>query len=135
MISHDAISSRHKIKQHILLVFDDKTLGDSLRDLLEEYSYQVSWLRDSLSARDMLLQEKHGIDLAFVNFSLPKLSGVELIKSLRDQGITTPIIITSGYFDVEKECLAAGADAFLEKIFRIDNLLDMIKTLLSKDDT
>lgn len=70
----------------LLLVEDDKMLGDGLRTGLQQAGYTVDWLQDGVSAEPALASEQ--FDLMVLDLGLPGQSGLEVLKNLRRRGNT-----------------------------------------------
>lgn len=120
---------------HLLLVEDDKVIGESLQDAFEEYGYQVTWIQHGEVAQQAL--KAHSFDLVILDLVLPQISGLEILQSLRiDDKITPVIIITANNFpDERKQCIVAGANNFIGKPFELDDLINNIEILLlARDD-
>jgi len=70
----------------LLLIEDDELLGDAVKAGLTQFGYVVDWLKDGESARAALRAES--FELVILDLSLPKLSGLSLLKSIRQAGNT-----------------------------------------------
>lgn len=99
----------------ILLVEDDVLLGDALLVGLRGSGFAVDWVKDGLAAESALAGE----DFAAVvlDLGLPRLSGLELLKRLRDRGNRTPVVILTARDAVEDRIrgLDLGADDYVAK--------------------
>ena len=99
----------------ILLVEDDKILGQTTKDALCKQGYTVDWLTDGESVRYALQQES--FDLVLLDLGLPKILGLDLLKSIRSAGLTLPVIVITAREATEDkiEALNCGADDFLSE--------------------
>lgn len=116
----------------ILIIEDEFRLRAQLRSGLEKQGYRVE---DSGDGRDGLyLATEYPFDAAIVDLGLPGLSGIEIIKALRLQGKTLPILILTarGSWQDKVEGLEAGADDYLAKPFQMEELLARLKALLRR---
>lgn len=116
----------------ILIIEDEPSLRAQLRSGLESQGYRVD---DSGDGRDGLyLATEYPFDAAVVDLGLPGLSGIEIIKALRQQGKTLPILILTarGRWQDKVEGLEAGADDYLAKPFQMEELLARLKALLRR---
>lgn len=115
---------------HLLLVEDDKTIGESLQDGLTECGFQVTWLQRGEIAREALAA--HSFDLIILDFNLPQVSGLELVQFLRINDTVTPVImITANDSPEDKQLyLSAGVNKLFGKPFELDALLSSIDALL-----
>ncbi len=116
----------------ILLVEDDKTLGESICDLLESEDYKVQWVQDGEAALDATLVS--GFDLLLLDVNVPFINGFELLKSLRESGDETPAIFITALVDIAslKKGFEVGADDYLRKPFDPTELLVRISVAIEK---
>ena len=69
----------------LILVEDDELLGDGVKTGLSQVGYTVDWVKDGASARHAILSEH--FDLVILDLGLPRLSGIELLQQIRDEGV------------------------------------------------
>lgn len=116
----------------ILIIEDEPNLRTQLRSGLETHGYLID---DSGDGRDGLyLATEYPFDAAIVDLGLPGLSGIEIIKALRLQGNTLPILILTARdrWQDKVEGLEAGGDDYLAKPFQMEELLARLKALLRR---
>lgn len=116
----------------ILLLEDDVTLNETIRDFLEENGFSVICAYDGEEAQDKIYENK--IDLMLLDVNVPNLNGFELLKEERNQDNKTPaIFITSmdSVDDVEKGFLSGGND-YIRKPFSLKEMLLRIQNLLKQ---
>ncbi len=113
----------------LLLVEDDPLLGDGLRVGLRQAGYAVDWVEDGQTAKFSLQSENY--DLAVLDLGLPKISGLELLKWLRAQAMTLPVLVLTARDTVPDRVtgLDAGADDYLIKPFDLDELIARLRAL------
>lgn len=113
----------------ILLVEDDKLLGEGVRTGLIQNHYIVDWVQDGYTAKQALENEK--FDVVLLDLGLPKLSGLEVLKFARDNAIDIPILILTADDELESRVkgLDSGADDYLVKPFDLDELCARIRAL------
>lgn len=113
----------------VLLVEDDKLLGDAVRSGLKHSGYTVDWVEDGLSAQQAILNE--AFDMVVLDLGLPKKSGIEVLKTIRGRSIVTPVLILTAKETIEDrvEGLDAGADDYMVKPFDMDELSARIRAL------
>jgi DNA-binding response OmpR family regulator len=75
----------------LLLVEDDALLGDGVRAGLKQAGFAVDWVQDGLAAKVALDSEEY--DLLVLDLGLPKLSGMDLLKSVRAKRASLPVLI------------------------------------------
>jgi two-component system response regulator QseB len=116
----------------LLLIEDDESLGDAVKTGLLQFGYVVDWLKDGTSAKVGLQIES--FELIILDLALPKLSGLTLLKSIRQAGNTTPVIILTARESVENriEGLDAGADDYMIKPFDLSELSARIRALVRR---
>jgi two-component system response regulator QseB len=113
----------------LLLVEDDEFLGDAVKMGLTQLGYIVDWLKDGEVARHVLKSET--FELIILDLGLPKLSGLNVLQSIRHEGNTTPVIILTARESVESRIkgLDSGADDYLTKPFDLNELGARIRAL------
>ena len=116
----------------LLLVEDDAALRLGLARQLEAEGYRVDQAADG---EDGLFQAReYPVDLVIVDLGLPKLGGLNVVKSLRADGRLLPILILTarGSWQDKVVGLEAGADDYLVKPFEYPELAARIKALLRR---
>ena len=113
----------------ILVVEDDRTVGQYLRRGLEEAQYHADLVGDGLEALRLASGEQY--DLVVLDLRLPGMSGLEVLRTLRDRGIPTPILILTAQDSVGQkvEALRAGADDYVTKPFSFEEVLARVEAL------
>ena len=116
----------------LLLVEDDKALGEGLRLGLRQEGYTVDWLEDGTSALHALLSED--FDLLVLDLGLPRMSGLQVLRELRRSGSALPVLILTARDATEDRIagLDAGADDYLVKPFDLDELKARLRALLRR---
>ncbi len=82
---------------HILCVDDETLLTRMCQDLLEAEGYRVTPFNDSLAALEFVRQQAAAIDLIITDQTMPKMTGLQLAKAVRDLSPALPIILVTGY--------------------------------------
>lgn len=116
----------------LLLVEDDKVLGETICDLLESEEYDVEWVQDGEAALDSTYVSH--FDLLLLDVNVPFINGFELLSSLRESGDETPAIFITALIDVVslKKGFDAGADDYIRKPFDMDELLIRIRAAIER---
>jgi DNA-binding response OmpR family regulator len=117
---------------HILVVEDEREMLRGLRDNLEFENYRVDAATDGETALKKITEGSY--DLIILDVMLPRLSGLDVCKRARQQGITTPIImLTARGEEIDKVLgLELGADDYVTKPFGVRELMARIKAVLRR---
>ena len=104
----------------VLLVEDDRLLGDGIRNGLKQQQYIVEWLYDGETAASYLAHEEY--DVVVLDLGLPKKHGLDVLKETRTNGNTVPVLILTAQDSIEDKVsgLDAGADDYLAKPFDLN---------------
>ncbi len=116
--------------KHILIVEDEEGIVQFLKQGLEEENYQVSSANNGKSGLELFQNEK--FDLVLLDWMLPKMTGVEVCKSIRLLNTKIPIIFLTAKDTVQEtvEGLKSGANDYIKKPFSFDELVERIKVQL-----
>jgi two-component system response regulator PhoP len=116
----------------ILLIEDDENLQLHVKEHLISANYSVDVADDGQSG--LFQGQEFPYDAAIIDLGLPKLDGVSVVKSLREQGFTYPILILTarGSWQDKVSGLDAGADDYLTKPFHIEELLARLNALIRR---
>lgn len=106
----------------ILLIEDDNVLGAAIRDQIAADGYPVDWVQRLDHARDAMAVASY--DLILLDLMLPDGRGIGFLRTLRQQGNVTPVIIMTALDQVSDRIggLNAGADDYLVKPFDLAEL-------------
>ena len=115
----------------ILLVEDEPDLGTALKDMLNQHNYVVDWVQDGVEAWNYLENSWTQYHVAIFDWMLPGLSGVELLRRLRKQKSSLPVLMLTAKSAIEDKVtgLDSGADYYLVKPFGMAELLAVIRAL------
>ncbi len=122
--------SQHRA--HIMAVDDDDRLRDLLKRFLSREGYDVTTAKDAASARKLM--STMTFDLVILDVMMPGEDGLSLLKSVREQRSTTPVILlTARGLPAERiEGLKLGADDYLPKPFEPEELTLRIGSILKR---
>lgn len=117
----------------ILLVEDESKTGDYLRQGLSEAGFAVEWCDNGLQGW-LRLQDDEAIDLAILDVMLPGMDGFEILRRLREQGHSLPVLLLTARDSVADRVhgLELGADDYLVKPFSFAELLARVRTILRR---
>jgi len=118
----------------LLLVDDDEAVIDVTKSILERLRYRVLVARHGIEAVEMARTFDGPIDLALLDMGMPFAGGAEAFPFLKAARPEMRILISSGYEmnEVVQGLLAAGADAFLQKPYRVTALARGIRRVLDR---
>jgi DNA-binding NtrC family response regulator len=117
---------------HILVVDDEKSIRDTLIEILEFEGYMLGQADDGQAGLAYLKQ--HQVDLVLCDVKMPKMDGIQLLESANLDGISAPFIMITaqGTIATAVEATKKGAFDFIEKPPDLNRLLITIKNALDK---
>lgn len=116
----------------VLLVEDDRMIGEAVVQALKDAAYAVDWVRDGVSACDAI--ETGEYELLILDLGLPKLDGLVVLERMRGQGDTTAVLIVTARDGLAERIrgLDLGADDYLVKPFELGELLARIRAVVRR---
>jgi DNA-binding NtrC family response regulator len=118
-----------------LVIDDTKGIRSLLTECLELYGYEVFPASKGQEALDILQRES--IDLAFIDIRMPEISGTEVLRRIREQGLKIPVIIMTAFATVKNaiECTRLGASAYLQKPFTAEKVRSVLNEIFENDSS
>lgn len=118
----------------LLIAEDDPKLLKTLKHIFESNKYMVDGVNDGQDA--LLYAETEEYDGLILDIMMPGMNGVDVLKQLRGQGISTPALFLTAKTEVYQrvEGLDAGADDYLPKPFATSELLARVRAMLRRKD-
>ena len=116
----------------LLIIEDELDLLADIKTRLEAEKYIVDTSSDGNEG--YFFATEYPLDAAIIDIGLPGMSGIDIIKKLREQGHTLPILILTARsrWQEKVEGLEAGADDYLVKPFQMEELMARLKALLRR---
>lgn len=116
----------------ILLIEDDRMIGEAVSVALHDAAYAVDWVQDGESALRTLANEEH--QAVLLDLGLPQQDGMEVLAKLRAGGKKLPVIIVTARDAVEDRIkgLDLGADDYLVKPFDVSELLARLRAIIRR---
>ena len=115
----------------ILVADDEEGIRESLNLILSE-EYDLGFAVNGQETIDKLAKER--FDLVLLDIKMPKMDGLDVMKKLKEQNITVPVLVLTAYQSVElaKEAIKLGALDYLAKPFEREQILNAVQEALSK---
>lgn len=111
----------------ILVIDDEVVVGNSVRKILKPRGYHVAHAQTPDDAMEMLSSAP--VDMILLDMKIPGVKGLELLKTIREEHPTTPVIMITGYATVETavESIKMGADDYVPKPFTPGELHEAVE--------
>lgn len=118
----------------ILVIEDEKKIADFIKRGLKEEGYAVDVSHDGENG--LFLAKTNDYDLILLDLMLPRIDGLTLCKKLRQEKITTPVIMLTARDTLKDKVtgLDSGADDYITKPFAFEELLARVRAILRKRD-
>jgi two-component system, OmpR family, response regulator ArlR len=119
----------------ILVIEDEIGIANFLKQGLEEEGYEVLTASNGQSGIDLALSVD--VDLILLDWMLPKVTGIEVCKTIRKTNLDVPILFLTAKDTVQEtiEGLQAGANDYIKKPFSFEELLERIKIYFRKNNS
>lgn len=119
----------------LLYAEDEKSMSEAVVDILTYHKYIVDAVYDGEEALEYALAEQY--DGIILDIMMPKKDGFEVLKTLRQKGVNTPVLLLTAKSEVEDRItgLDMGADDYLPKPFAMGELLARIRAMLRRKET
>ena len=119
----------------ILYVDDEPAIGKVVEKLLNIYGFDAVMAHNGEEALRIIDAQQESIDLVVLDEVMPKMTGVQCLRQLRDTGSSIRAIMVSGHLSdaVRKEAFELGALRFIEKPFRMADLVATLREVLDSE--
>lgn len=119
----------------LLYAEDEKSMSEAVVDILTYHKYIVDAVYDGEEALDYALAETY--DGIILDIMMPKKDGLEVLKTLRQKGVNTPVLLLTAKAEVEDRIagLDLGADDYLPKPFAMGEFLARVRAMLRRKET
>lgn len=117
----------------ILVVEDDQDIIKLIRLILAKNNYEVDVAETGTAGVEMGVNNEY--DCIILDIGLPELDGLEVCKAIRNNRVSTPILILSAFGEIDTKVsgLNFGADDYLEKPFQVKELLARVNALIRRN--
>ena len=116
----------------ILIIDDERSIRNSLREIFGDEGYEVDVAEDGAAGVQAALATRY--DVIFCDIKMPAMDGTEVLAKLVSEGLDTPIVMISGHADIATavDCIKHGAFDFIEKPLDLNRLLITIRNATDK---
>jgi len=116
----------------VLIIDDEKNIRMTIKSCLDESIYQVDVAVNGEEGYDKLKNETY--DLALLDIKLPGISGLELLKKMRDNQIKTDVVMMTAYGTIERavDAMKLGAIDFMSKPFTPVEIRKIVETVIKR---
>jgi two-component system OmpR family response regulator len=116
----------------VLLVEDDRMIGEAIVSALKDATYAVDWVRDGVAA--LTTVESQEYDVVLLDLGLPEKDGFETLRSLRAKGNPVPLLVITARDALEDRLrgLDGGADDYVLKPFEMAELLARMRAVIRR---
>jgi two-component system, OmpR family, response regulator len=113
----------------VLLVEDDRMIGEAVEQALRDEKYAVDWVRDGVSAINTLDIQQY--DFVLLDLGLPQKDGIEVLRTIRNRGNAVSLLIMTARDSTADRIqgLDNGADDYLVKPFEMGELLARLRAI------
>jgi DNA-binding NtrC family response regulator len=118
----------------ILVVDDEKSIRNTMKDILQYEGYEVALAEKGSDALDVA--ESNNFDVIFCDIKMPEMDGVEILDKLQEKHPEIPVIMISGHgtIDAVVECIKKGAYDFIEKPLDLNRVLISLRNATEKTE-
>lgn len=128
-MAEDTAKKRRGEGKTILVVDDERIVCEIISDILEDAGYNVVSARDGDAGWEEYKKTKP--DLVIADYKMPNVDGITLLSWIRKEDSSIPVVFISGFVGRDR-VLQAGADAFISKPFKVEEIVRMVDKLLAK---
>ena len=116
----------------ILVIDDERSIRNTLKDILEYEKYEVDLAEDGKKGIDKVKQAEY--DIVLCDIKMPGIDGIEVLEQLQELSSDTPVVMISGHgnIDTAVESIKKGAYDFIEKPLDLNRLLITIRNAMDK---
>jgi PAS domain S-box-containing protein len=121
----------------ILFIEDEYLILKVIRRLLKSYGYSVYVAADGEEALEVFARHRDEIDLVLSDVGLPKMSGIDVFKKLKEMDPHMKVVLASGFFepDLKFSLHQLGAKGFIQKPYSNDEVLRKLREVLDEKST
>jgi len=122
--------NRERGEMRVLLADDNAELREMFHDFLHLLGYQVTTALDGHHALEIFLDKDHTFDLLISDVVMPRVGGIELVERIRSIDQQLPVILMSGFSDIDMESSCSHLNAsFIAKPIKLEELELMLQSI------
>ena len=116
----------------ILIIDDERSIRNSLKEILADEGYDVDVAENGAQGCEMVEKEKYSV--IFCDIKMPEMDGLEVLDRLAQMGVDAAVVMISGHGDIDTavECIKKGAFDFIQKPLDLNRILITIKNATDK---
>ena len=114
----------------VLVIDDEEMIRDTAMQMLDRRGFKALAAADGEEGLEIFRQHREEVDVVLLDHSMPRMSGLETLKALREMAPDLPIIIITGYPTRLEEF--EGANALIQKPFSLDGLVTHVRAALDR---
>ena len=135
-VSHEAVSGNQDLRgeARVLVVDDEEIVRRAARMTLERYGYSVMLAENGQQALELVRQSPLAFDVVLLDLTMPVLSGEDTLREIRKVRPTLPVILSSGFNEVEalRRFQGKALNGFVQKPYTAVTLAQRVKAVLSE---
>jgi len=118
----------------ILVIDDERSIRNTLKDILEYEKYEVSLAEDGIKGLELI--SSHDYDIILCDIKMPEMDGIEVLQKIQEIKPDIPVIMISGHgnIDTAVEAIKDGAYDFIQKPLDLNRLLITIRNAMDKSN-
>ncbi len=122
---------------NILVIDDELSMRQLFSEALADEGYQVLLAENGRQALDQLRQDDYSVDLILTDQTMPQMTGLELVRELRERGYELPVVLCSGFSESINDQILKQLhiDSCLEKPVNLKHLKGLMRSMLSRTQT
>ena len=128
------VDESQREKKKILVAEDEEAMRELVIDVLEYAGYSVIAANNGVEAIEIFKKMKDEIGLVILDMSMPEMDGDETFRVLKKIGMGVPLFLSSGYIKEEKKLLDEGVAGFIGKPYRIEDLVEKVRSVLGDNE-
>lgn len=116
----------------ILVIDDERSIRNTLKEILEYENYEVDTAEDGFEGLELLSQKKY--DVAICDIKMPKMDGIEVLDKIMQSYPDTPVVMISGHGDIDTAVgsIKKGAFDFIQKPLDLNRILITLRNAMDK---